>query len=231
MVKAIILAGGFGKRLQPLTLERPKPLIEVGGKPILQWQIEWLKRQGVRDFVLAVGYLRTKIFEYMGDGTKLGVRIFYSVEEEPLGTGGAIKNALKFVEDDVFVVLNGDVITNIPIKPLLDELERNKDIIGVIALVPMRSPFGIVHLNEDGYVVEFREKPLLEYLINAGMYVFRRGVDKYLPEKGDIETTAFPKLASERRLKGVIFKDVYWKSIDSVKDLEEVDAIVKDVFK
>ncbi|MEM1806698.1 MAG: sugar phosphate nucleotidyltransferase, partial [Pyrobaculum sp.] len=86
-MQAVILAGGFGKRLAPLTTEIPKPLIPVGGKPILVRQIEWLRGYGITDIVLAVGYLRQKIFEALGDGRKYGVRLFYSVEEEPLGTG------------------------------------------------------------------------------------------------------------------------------------------------
>ncbi|MGC8606527.1 MAG: nucleotidyltransferase family protein [Vulcanisaeta sp.] len=228
MVRALILAGGFGKRLQPLTLDRPKPLIEIGGKPILQWQIEWLSRQGIKDVVLAVGYLRTKVFEVMGDGSKYSVRLFYSVEEEPLGTGGAIKNAMKFLEDETFIVLNGDIITNLSIRPLIEQLNGN--IISTIALVPMRSPYGIVHIDHEGFITEFREKPLLDYLINAGVYAFTKDIFKYLPDKGDIEVTAFPKLAGEKRIRGVIYRDVYWKSVDTVKDVEEVEKIITEVY-
>lgn len=228
MVRALILAGGFGKRLYPLTIDRPKPLIEIKGKPILQWQIEWLNKQGIKDFILAVGYLRTKIFEYFGDGSKFGVRIMYSVEEEPLGTGGAIKNARKFLEDDIFIVLNGDIITNLSIKPLIESLD--KDTVASIALVYMRSPYGIVRLDKD-FIVEFKEKPMLDYLINAGIYVFKKEIFEYLPDKGDIEVTAFPKLANERKIKGIIYKDIYWKSIDSIKDLEEVEKVIEDIYK
>ncbi len=137
----------------------------------------------------------------MGDGSRFGVRLFYSVEEEPLGTGGAIKNAMKFLEDEVFIVLNGDIITNLSIKPLIEQLSSN--VISTIALVPpMRSPYGIVHVDREGFITEFREKPLLDYLINAGVYAFTKDIFKYLPDKGDIEVTAFPKLASERRIRG-----------------------------
>ena len=228
-IKALILAGGYGKRLRPLTLEKPKPLIEVGPRSILEWQILWLKSYGIKDIVLAVGYLRSKIFEAIGDGTKLGVRVYYSVEDEPLGTGGAIKHAEPFLEDcDKFVVVNGDVLTNISVDRLLEELKG--DIIGVIALTPMKSPYGIVHVDENGYILEFKEKPSLEYLINAGVYAFTRDIFKYLPDKGDIETTTFPKLAQERKLKAAIFRDVYWRSIDSIKDVEEASREVEYVF-
>jgi mannose-1-phosphate guanylyltransferase len=220
-MQAVILAGGFGKRLAPLTSEVPKPLLPVGGKPILVRQIEWLRGFGVRDVVLAVGYLKHKIFETLGDGRRLGVRIFYSVEEEPLGTGGAVKNAELFVTDDVFVVLNGDVLTNLSLDKLVEALG---DADGAIALVPLRSPYGIVEYDKDGYITHFREKPLLEgFYINAGVYALRRRVLSELPDRGNIEETLFPRLAQQRRLKAVVYRDVFWKSVDSLKDLEEVD--------
>jgi len=220
-MQAVILAGGFGKRLAPLTSETPKPLLPVGGKPILVRQIEWLKSFGIGDIILAVGYLRHKVFETLGDGRRYGVRIFYSVEEEPLGTGGAIRNASPFINSDVFVVVNGDVLTNLPVDVLAESLGEAD---GAIALVPLRSPYGIVEFDEKGYVVRFREKPLLdEFFINAGVYVLRRKVLEELPVRGNIEETLFPKLAKERRLRAVVFKDVFWRSVDSLKDLEEVD--------
>ncbi|MFP3167766.1 MAG: NDP-sugar synthase [Thermoproteus sp.] len=223
-MRALILAGGFGKRLAPLTNEVPKPLLPVAGKPILVRQIEWLRGQGFSDFVLAVGYLRHKVFETLGDGRRLGVRIFYSVEEEPLGTAGAIKNAEPFLEDDVFVATNGDVVTDLPVKPLLEALA---DADAAVALVPLRSPYGIVEFDELGRVVSFREKPVLGgYFINAGVYAMRRELLKVLPSRGNIEETTFPQLAERKRLKAVVYSDVFWRSIDTVKDLEEVERIL-----
>ncbi|ABL87548.1 Nucleotidyl transferase [Pyrobaculum islandicum DSM 4184] len=220
-MQAVILAGGFGKRLAPLTNELPKPLLPVGGKPILVRQIEWLRRYGIVDIILAVGYLRHKIFEALGDGRKYGVRLFYSVEEEPLGTGGAIKNAAPYLTDDVFIVVNGDVLTNLPVDRVVEALE-NAD--GAIALVPLRSPYGIVEFDSNGYISRFREKPLLEgFYINAGVYALRKKVLSELPDRGNIEETLFPSLAQQRRLKAIVFRDVFWRSVDSLKDLEEVD--------
>ncbi len=220
-VQAIILAGGFGKRLAPITSETPKPLLTVGGKPILVRQIEWLKSFGITDIILAVGYLRHKIFEALGDGRKLGVRIFYSVEEEPLGTGGAVKNASIFLEEDPFVVVNGDVLTNLSVVKMAESLG---DADGAIALVPLRSPYGIVEFDGEGFITRFREKPVLEgFYINAGVYVLRRRIIEELPDRGNIEETLFPRLAQQKRLKAVVFKDVFWRSVDSLKDLEEVD--------
>lgn len=223
-MRALILAGGLGKRLAPLTMDLPKPLIPIAGKPILVWQIEWLKKQGVSDFVLAVGHLRSKIFEALGDGRKLGVRIFYSVEEEPLGTAGAIRNAAPFLEDEVFLAVNGDIVTDLQVKPLLDAL-NNAD--AAIALVPLRSPYGVVEVGEEGYVTAFAEKPALEgYYINAGVYAFRKEALRLMPEKGNIEEITFPLLAKQRRLKAVIYRDAFWRSIDTMKDLEEAERIL-----
>lgn len=220
-MQAVILAGGFGKRLAPLTSETPKPLLPVGGKPILVRQIEWLRSYGVTDVILAVGYLRHKVFEALGDGRKFGVRIFYSVEEEPLGTGGAVKNASLFLTDDLFVVVNGDVLTDLPVDKMIEALG---DAEGAIALVPLRSPYGIVEFDENSRITRFREKPVLEgFYINAGVYVLRRRLLHELPDRGNIEETLFPRLAQQRKLKAVVFKDVFWRSVDSLKDLEEVD--------
>jgi len=197
-----------------------------GVRPILVRQIEWLRGFGVTDVVLAVGYLRHKVFEALGDGRRFGVRIFYSVEEEPLGTAGAIRNAEPFMRDDVFIVLNGDVLTNLDLNRLVEALG---DADGAIALVPLRSPYGIVEFDRDGRITRFREKPLLEgFYINAGVYAFRREVLKFLPERGNIEETAFPMLAGRGRLRGVTYRDVFWRSIDSVKDLEEVDKFLRE---
>ena len=229
-VKALILAGGFGKRLRPLTEDRPKPLIQVGSKTIIEWQIEWLRSQGIEEIILAVNKLSgVKIFEKLGDGSDYGVKIYYSVEKQPLGTGGAVKNAEKFLKDSKYIiVLNGDIITNMDLKPLIENLASS--IVGVIALVPMRSPYGIAVVDSDGYITNFEEKPVLNYLINAGVYAFTSEIFNYLPSRGDIETTAFPKLASEKKLKAVIYRDIYWKSIDTIKDVEEVEKVVESIF-
>ncbi|ABW01830.1 Nucleotidyl transferase [Caldivirga maquilingensis IC-167] len=223
---AVILAGGFGKRLRPLTDDRPKPLVEVAGRPILAWQIDWLREQGVTDIILAVGYLGGKIFDYIGDGSQFGVRVYYSVEREPLGTGGAVRNALKYINDDGFIVVNGDVITNLRIGKLMDSLQRG--VIGAIALTPLKSPYGIVQVDEDGFILNFQEKPQLPYLINAGVYALRTSIRDYLPEKGDIEVYTFPRLAKDKKLIGITYNDVYWKSIDTLKDLEEADKAINE---
>ena len=227
-MKALILAGGYGKRLRPLTENLPKPLLEVAGKPILFWQIDFFKRHGVNEVVLAVGYLKEKVIERVGSGEKLGVKAIYVVEDEPLGTGGAIKNAEPVLKgEEKFLVSNGDVITNLDASKLCQAL--TDDLVAVMALVPLPSPYGIV-ITEGNIVKEFKEKPkLTDYWINAGIYCMKPKIFDYLPTSGDIEKTAFPKLAEEGKLGAVKFPDAFWKSIDSHKDLEEANKILSEI--
>ncbi len=216
-----ILAGGFGKRLRPYTEEIPKPLVPVAGRPILEWQIEWLKKYGIEEFVLLVGYRKEKIIEHIGSGSRLGVKVTYVVEDEPLGTGGAFKNAEHILSrNDVFLALNGDIITNLnPLK--LIEKVRSGGYVAAIAAIPLPSPYGIIEVV-DSRVTGFREKPKLrDYWINAGVYAMTPRVFDYLPEKGDIEKTGFPEMARDGLLAAVKYDNVFWKSIDTYKDLEE----------
>jgi len=225
-VKAVILAGGLGKRLRPLTDANPKPLVEVAGKPILTWQIEWLKKYGVNEMLFCVGYLKEKIIEHVGGGNRHGLKAGYVVEEEPLGTGGALKNTEAFLKgEEKFLVLNGDIITNLNPMRLIEEVDN---FVGAIALVPLRSPFGIVDIDDKGFARRFREKPLIpEYWVNAGIYCFTPRIFGYLPEKGEIEYTTFPKLSEEGKLMALKYDDVFWSPIDTHKDIEETEKVLR----
>jgi NDP-sugar pyrophosphorylase family protein len=216
-MKAVILAGGFGKRLKPLTDQKPKPMIEVLNIPIIEWQVRWLRKFGVKEFVMCVGYMREQILDHIGDGNKFGAKVEYSVEEEPLGTGGALKNAKELLTGhNSFFMLNGDVLTE------LDPTRLQVPNSHTIALVPLRSPFGVVELDRNSRVLGFIEKPEIpDRWINAGVYHFTKEVFEYLPENGNIEVTALPALAKEGKLQAVKYRNVFWRSIDSHKDIEE----------
>lgn len=224
---AVILAGGFGKRLRPYTEEIPKPLVRVADKPILEHQIEWLKQYGFNEFVLLVGYRKEKIIEHIGSGSRLSVKVTYVVEDEPLGTGGAIKNAEHILsKEDKFLVINGDILTNLNPLKLFEKLENEPRLVGVIASIPLPSPYGVLEIK-DGKVVGFVEKPRLQdYWINAGVYALRPEALKYFPERGDLERTAFPAMARDGVLGAVKYTEIFWKSIDTYKDLEEATKII-----
>jgi len=226
-MKAVILAGGYGKRLKPYTENVPKPLLPVAGRSILEWQIRWLKHYGFEEILICAGYLKEKLVNEVGSGVKYGVRVGYVVEDEPLGTGGALKNAEHILRnDESFLLINGDILTDLDPNELLEDLEGIY--LGAIALVQLPSPYGIVKFDEKTRkVISFVEKPrLMDYWINAGVYVFKREVFNYLPERGDIEKTALPRLADDGKLKAHLFENAFWMSIDSHKDLEEASKII-----
>jgi len=225
-VYALIIAGGEGERLRPLTSDRPKPMIEVAGKPILEYQVRWLAHQGVSDAVLLCGYKAEVIQRHFGDGSRFGLTVHYSLEEEPLGRGGALKLGARLLpaDEDAVIALNGDILTNQPLAPLL-RLHRRKNATATVMLTRLRSPYGVTRLDSSGRITAFDEKPLLPHWINAGLYVVTREFLRRLPDRGDHETTTFPELAAEGRLYGYRSR-AYWRTVDTFKDLTEAAAEV-----
>jgi mannose-1-phosphate guanylyltransferase len=225
-MKAVILGGGQGKRLRPLTDNLPKPLIPVLHKPIIIRQIEWLRRYGIVEFILSIGYLKEKIIELLRNGYRFRVSISYVFEDEPLGTGGGLLNTYSILaREKQFYVLNGDIITDLD--PTILEKSLGEDNVGAIALVPLRSNYGIVEVDDKSRIQAFREKPNLnQYWINGGIYVLTPEVFNFLPERGDIEKTAFPVLAEKGKLRAVKYEPKVWRSIDTYKDIEETEQIL-----
>lgn len=226
----VILAGGLGKRLRPLTSDRPKPMIQINNTPIIELQVKWLKKFGITDIIVLVGHLREKIKHHLADGKKFGVNISYIEENVPLGTGGALKNAKDHIiqngnSDSGFFVINGDILTN------LDPFTISEKGSMTLALVPLKSTFGIVETNGD-LVSKFVEKPSIEDTwVNAGVYYFSNEIFDYLPDKGNLETVTLPMLVEKQKLKAKKFSNNYWRSIDSHKDVDEASQEIEQVFK
>lgn len=226
----VILAGGLGKRLRPLTSDRPKPMIQINNTPIIELQVKWLKKFGITDIIVLVGHLREKIKHHLADGEKFGVNISYIEENVPLGTGGALKNAKDHIiqngnSDSGFFVINGDILTN------LDPFTISEKGSMTLALVPLKSTFGIVETNGD-LVSKFVEKPSIEDTwVNAGVYYFSNEIFDYLPDKGNLETVTLPMLVEKQKLKAKKFSNSYWRSIDSHKDVDEASQEIEQVFK
>ena len=226
---ALIIAGGEGERLRPLTSDRPKPMIEVAGKPILEYQVEWLAGQGVSDVILLCGYKAEIIQEHFGDGSRFGLRVHYSVEREPLGRGGALKLGARLLppDEELALGLNGDILTNQPLTPLLRH-HRRKGATATVMLTRLRSPYGITRGDRAGHIIAFDEKPMLPHWINAGVYALAPDFFRRLPERGDHERTTFPELAAEGKLFGYRSR-AYWRSIDTFKDLTEAATEVGEL--
>ena len=213
-MKAFILTGGIGKRLKPITDYVPKPLVPIKNIPIIEWQIRYFKKFGINEFVICSGYKSAYIRNYLEAKKNLATKIEYSVEKTPLGTGGAIKNASRYVDDEKFFVMNGDVITDLDPRPL--KTKQNS-----LAVIPLRTAFGIVDIEGDR-VKRFDEKPEIDgRWMNAGIYCLSKDVIRDLPRKGNIENSTFPIFATKGKLSVVKYPKAFWHSIDSHKDIEE----------
>jgi NDP-sugar pyrophosphorylase family protein len=230
-LKALILSGGQGLRLRPLTDDKPKPLVPLDGRPIAEWQIDWLRSScNLEEVVFLCGYRWERLKQHFGVSYR-GVKVGYSVEETPLGTGGAIKRGLTHLgtpEGNV-VVANGDILTDLPLKKMIAEHETSVARPAVtMLLTPFRSRFGIVRIDAEKVVRSFDEKPEFpDVWINGGIYVINgRKVMNHLPEKGDIEKETFPKLVRDGGVLSYPYRG-FWCLIDSVKDLQEAEKQMK----
>ena len=228
---ALILAGGKGERLRPLTDTIPKPMAPVAGQPILERQLRWLQAGGVDRVIFLAGYRWQAIRDYFGDGAKFGVNIRYSIEDSPLGRGGAIKRGSRLLPggDAPVVVTNGDILTRQPLSEIIEfhrqsPARRNGSAVTLMT-VPMISPYGIVDLDAVGQVTGFREKAELPHWINGGVYVFDRAVFPEFPDLGDHEVETFPRLAQAGRIAAYRTR-AFWTSIDSFKDLRAAEEFM-----
>ena len=219
---ALVLAGGRGERLWPLTQDRPKPMVEVGGRPILERHLEWLRANGIERAFLLTGHLSEVVERHFSEPRVAGLETRCIAEASPLGRGGAYKNGYReaALAGEAVVATNGDVLTDQPLAPLI-EAWTQAGALAAVMLTPMISPFGVVEAK-DGLVTGFREKPPLPYWVNAGVYVLTEEAVARFPDVGDHETAAFPQLASEGRL-AAFESGAYWQSIESQKDLRAAE--------
>ena len=198
-MKAVLLVGGPGTRLRPLTYVVPKCLLPVGGKPLLETTLRYFEDYGIREFVLCVAYLKKQIMDTFKDGAALGVKIQYAETEQPMGTAGQLKTAGDFV-DGPFLAMNGDIITNLNVANLL-VTHKKKGGIATIALKEfgVRIPYGHVIVDDDGTVTAFEEKPTLNYMANAGLYVLEPRLLESIPQGRvcSLETETFPSLIAK----------------------------------
>ena len=222
-MKAIILAGGRGKRLRPITDYVPKPLIPINNIPIIEWQIKYLKKFNISEVIICSGY-KTKMIEDYLNNKKLGIKITFSSENKPLGTGGAIKKAGKRIKDKSFLVINGDIITNIDLNKLIKKENS-------IASIQLKTKFGIVQTDKDKVIKFDEKKEINDIWMNAGIYHLNKETLKELPAVGDIEKTLFPDYAKKEKLSTIKFTNSKWYSIDSFKDVEECSLVIRKIIK
>ncbi|KER06038.1 Bifunctional protein GlmU [Marine Group I thaumarchaeote SCGC AAA799-E16] len=181
-MKAVILAGGLGTRLRPLTLKTPKPMLPLGKKPILEHLIDWNKKNGVKSIVLCVSYRKEKIQNYFKDGKEFGVEIEYAISKKPLATAGQLKTAEKFI-DDTFVCVYGDTIFDFSLRNMIKQ-HKAKKAFTTMSLYEYKTnlEYGVINTSKTGKVTSWEEKPEIKANINMGCYVMEPGILKYIPK-------------------------------------------------
>ena len=219
-MKVIILAGGRGKRLRPITDKIPKPLIPINNKPLIERTIKYLKKYGITEIIISSGYKSNLIEKFLKKKKNFVCKIIFSIEKTPLGTGGAIKKALKHVNEESFLVLNGDIVTNIDLKKILKKPNT-------IAANELKTKFGTMNIKNNKILKFNEKKDVTDVWMNPGIYHLSKDIEKFIPKKGSLEGIVFPKMARNKSLETVKFKNVLWFSIDSHKDIEECSKEIK----
>jgi len=219
-MKAVILAGGRGKRLRPITDKIPKPLIPINEKPLIERSIMYLKKYGITDIIVSSGYKSNLIEKFLKKKKNFGCKIMFSNEKTPLGTGGAIKKALRYINEESFVVLNGDIVTNIDLKKILKKPNT-------IAANELKTKFGTMDIKNNKILKFNEKKDVTDVWMNPGIYHLSKDIEKLIPKKGSLEGVVFPKMVRNKILETVKFKNALWFSIDSHKDIEECSKEIK----
>ena len=226
-LSAVIMAGGFGKRLLPLTAETPKPMLPVGDRPLLERTIRHLRRSGIREVSLTTHYLSQNIRDYFGDGQAFGVHIDYTEEQQPLGTAGALR--LLERPESALLVINGDILTGVSFQDMLAYHRKHGAEMTVgVRKHEMSVPFGVIDC-EDAHVTRLREKPVVTLLINAGVYLMEPTAYDLIPRDERFDMTDLIKALLERGRTVVSFPIIeYWQDVGRLEDYRQAQKDAHD---
>ena len=228
-VDAVIMAGGVGSRLMPLTKDTPKPMLKIGGKPIMEYNVDLLQAYGVSHLTLSVKYLAEVIEDYYKDGKDRNIDISYVTENEPLGTIGAVKK-IKTFHNDYVLVMNSDLLTNINLEIMFNELvSNNADMIVATIDYKVKIPYGVVEANGNE-ITALKEKPIYTYYSNAGIYIFKKEMIDFIPSNEHFNATDLLEEGIAKNKKIVHFPiDSYWLDIGKHIDFEKAQKDVLNI--
>ena len=229
-MKAVVMAGGEGSRLRPLTIGRPKPMVPIVNVPVMEHILSLLRRHGVTEVVVTLQYLANVIQEYFGDGSDFGMRIHYTVEETPLGTAGSVKNAEELL-DEPFLVISGDALTDFDLMQVVD-YHRQKSSMATLTLYRVPNPleYGVVIIDKEGKVLRFLEKPswgeVFSDTVNTGIYVLNPEIFKYVPagRMVDWSSDVFPKLLQNGDPMFGFIAEGYWCDVGNLQEYVRANA-------
>src|SRR3989454_6928663 len=232
-MKAVVMAGGEGSRLRPLTIRRPKPMVPIAGKPVMEHILNLLKRHGITEVIVTVQYLASNIEDYFGNGSQFGMRITYSREDVPLGTAGSVKNAEEQLTEP-FLVISGDALTDYNLKDIID-YHQEKKALATLTLAHVHNPleYGVIITNEEGHITQFLEKPswgeVFSDTINTGIYVLDPKIFSYFEKNKpfDFSQELFPMmLKNGDPLYGYIAEKGYWCDVGNLPEYMRANADV-----
>lgn len=215
----VLMAGGLGTRLMPLTQDTPKPLLKVNGKPILHYLIESFVDVGFHEFYITVNYLKEKIMDYFGDGSNFGIKINYIIEEKRTGTAGSLFYLKNLIKQD-FIVMNSDLVTDINMLNVLDYHIKNRNIATMCSKTRYyQVPFGVIETKEENKIESIKEKPSYNYEINAGIYILSPSIFEFIPNEDFLDMPDLFKLLIDRNL------NVHKYNIDSTGNWFDIGSI------
>ncbi|MEZ8825287.1 nucleotidyltransferase family protein [Vibrio amylolyticus] len=228
--KVVLMVGGLGSRLRPLTDDTPKPMLKVGGKPILETIISRFASHGFKKIILCVNYKSDIIRDYFGDGSSFGVEISYVEESKRMGTAGAL-SLLEQTPEESFFIMNGDLLTNVNFEHLLDYHEKSQSTATMcVREFDIEVPFGVVELNEER-IEAIKEKPKMQFFVNAGIYVLSPNAIEELPHGEYYDMTSLFEYLIEKNEKVVSFPlREYWLDIGRVDEFNKANEEFNEVF-
>ncbi len=230
-MKALILAGGKGRRLRPYTTTIPKPLMPIGDKAILEIVVQQLKQCGFKDIIISIGHLGELIMAFFNDGSKYDVNIEYIKEEKPLGTAGPL-SLLRDEIDENFLMMNGDVLTDLDYLKLMD-YHKKKNNIATVSLNKriINIDFGVTEINEYDQIIGYKEKPVIDYLVSMGVYIFDKRIFEYVEDYKyfDLPDLIKKLINNGETVNGYIF-DGYWLDIGRHDDFERANREIDDIY-
>src|SRR5690606_36251925 len=227
---ALLMAGGEGKRLRPLTEKTPKPLLKIGEKPIIEYNIDRLRNVGIKNVNISVNYLAEQLVEYFGDGSERGLNIKYVHEDKPLGTIGSILLVDNFDHEDI-IVMNSDLLTNIDYADFFKTFKASDADMAVAATsYHVDVPYAVLEVNDKNVVKSLREKPRYTYFSNAGIYIMKKQLLKMIPPNQFFDITHLMDRVIEMKLKLITYPiNGYWLDIGKHEDFKKAQEDVKHI--
>ena len=220
-MQVVVLCGGKGTRLSEYTEQLPKPLIEIGGKPIILHIMEMYASYGHKKFILCLGYKGDKIKQYFKNEKRF--KIHFVDTGEDTNKGERILMVKNLIKDENFFVTYGDDLSDVDITKLQEFHSKNKNLVTLTA-VQLESPFGIIEINKNNEVTKFKEKPKLEHLMNGGFYIFNKKVFDFIKKGQDLEKDVLESLSKEKKVSAFVHKG-FWKSMNTLKDVIELNEM------